>query len=184
MIGGPTALLIALDGVAPDVDSEAWIAPGATLVGAVTVRADASIWFGAVLRGDGDTLEIGEESNIQDGSVLHTDPRFPLTVGRAVSVGHGAVLHGCTVEDEVLVGMHATVLNGARIGRGSLVAAGAVVLEGTQVPPGSLVAGVPAKVRRPLSEAERHSIRDNARIYVERRRQYAAQLARPAKHGR
>lgn len=167
--------LLALDGVAPVVAADAWVAPGATLVGAVTIRADVGIWFGAVLRADFGTIEIGEGSNIQDGVVVHTDPGFPLTVGRGVSVGHNAVLHGCVVEDDVLVGMGATVLNGARIGRGSLIAAGALILEGTKVPPGSLVAGLPAKVRRQLTDAEVEGVRENARSYSNLRRRYAGQ---------
>jgi len=171
-----SGLMLSLDGCSPDVTDDAWVAPSATLVGAVTVRAQASIWFGAVLRADGDRIEIGECSNIQDGAILHADPGFPLTVGSRVSVGHGALVHGCTVEDEVLVGMGATVLNGARIGRGSLVAAGTVVLEGTDIAPGSLVAGVPGKVRRQLSEDEIESIHENASRYVDRCRTYPAQL--------
>jgi len=134
------------------------------------------VWFGAVLRADGDSIEVQAGSNIQDGSVLHTDPGFPLTVGRNVSVGHGAVLHGCVIGDDVLVGMRATVLNGARIGAGTLVAAGAVVLEGTDVPPRSLVAGVPAKVRRPLTDDEVEGLRENSRNYRDRRAKYAEQL--------
>ena len=178
-----SALMLSLDGSSPDVASDAWVAPSATLVGAVTVRAEASVWFGAVLRADGDRIEIGECSNIQDGAVLHADPGFPLTVGSRVSVGHGALVHGCTIEDEVLVGMGATVLNGARIGRGSLVAAGTVVLEGTDIAPGSLVAGVPGKVRRELSEDEIESIHTNARRYVDRCRTYAEQLRVHAQDG-
>lgn len=170
--------LIPFEGTAPVLAEDSWVAPGATLVGAVTLGSQASVWFGAVIRADGDTIEVGEASNVQDGAVLHADPGFPLTMGRGVSVGHAAVLHGCTVEDNVLVGMSATVLNGARIGRDSLVAAGTVVLEGADIPPGSLVAGVPGKVRRPLSEEEVERVRQNARDYLERRRQYADQLPR------
>ena len=175
--------MLSLDGCSPDVAEEAWVAPSATLVGAVTLHAEASVWFGAVLRADGDRIEIGERSNIQDGAILHADPGFPLTVGGRVSVGHGALVHGCTIEDEVLVGMGATVLNGARIGRGSLVAAGTVVLEGTDIAPGSLVAGVPGKVRRALSEDEIESIHRNARRYVDRCRRYAEQLRVHAQDG-
>jgi carbonic anhydrase/acetyltransferase-like protein (isoleucine patch superfamily) len=167
-----TPRLLTVDGVTPEVDAAAWVAPGATLVGEVHVAADASVWFGAVLRGDGGPIRIGERSNIQDGCVGHTDPGFPLTVGAGVSVGHRAVLHGCTVEDDVLIGMGAVVMNGARIGAGSLVAAGAVVLEGTQVPPRSLVAGVPAKVRRELTDDELERIHLNAAHYVDRLGRY------------
>jgi carbonic anhydrase/acetyltransferase-like protein (isoleucine patch superfamily) len=151
---------------APQVDESAWIAPTATLIGAVTVHARASVFYGSVLRGDTDAISLGEGSNLQDNVVVHCDAGIPTTIGSGVSVGHGAVLHGCTIEDDVLVGMSATVLNGAVIGTGSLVAAGAVVLEGTIVPPGSLVAGVPAKVRRELTDDERAGIRRNAETYL------------------
>lgn len=172
----PGPVVVPLDGSTPEVAAGAWVAPGATLVGAVHLREGSSVWFGAVLRADGDPIEVGERSNVQDGSVLHTDPGFPLTLGRGVTVGHAAVLHGCTIEDDVLVGMGATVLNGARVGRGSLVAAGAVLLEGVEIPPGSLVAGMPAKVRRPLSEQEQDGVRHNAGVYVDLWRRYAGQV--------
>jgi len=158
-------LLLALGERAPRVAPGAWVAPGAVLAGDVELAAGASVWYASVLRADGAGIRIGEGSNVQDGCVLHADARGALEVGAGVSVGHRAVLHGCTVEDGSLVGMGAVVLTGARIGAGSLVAAGAVVLEGAQVPPGSLVAGVPAKVRRPLEEAERASLRENAATY-------------------
>lgn len=164
--------LIPYGGRRPDVDPAAFVAAGATLVGAVTVRADASVWFGAVVRGDGAPIEIGEGSNVQDGAVLHSDPDFPVTVGARVTVGHRAVVHGCSIEDDSMVGMGAVVLNGAVIGRGSLIAAGAVVLEGTEVPPGSLVAGVPGKVKREVSEAERERIRSGGTSYVTRAHRY------------
>lgn len=150
----------------PEVDEEAWVAPGAVLTGAVRVERGASIWYAAVLRADGDLITVGEDANLQDGVVVHADPGLPVSVGRRVSVGHGAVLHGCTVGDGALIGMRATVLNGAHVGAGSLVAAGAVVLEGTQIEPGSLVAGVPAKVRRPLTDAERAGLGANADDYL------------------
>lgn len=173
MTGAAGPLVIPFGGRTPLVPDDAWLAPNATVVGAVTLRSGTSVWFGAVIRADFDSIEVGERSNVQDGCVLHTDPGFPLAVGAGVSVGHRAVLHGCTVEDDVLIGMAATVLNGARIGRGSLVAAGAVVLEGTDVPPGSLVAGVPAKVRRSLTAEEVEAVRRNARHYVDLSRRYA-----------
>jgi carbonic anhydrase/acetyltransferase-like protein (isoleucine patch superfamily) len=166
--------LVEYRGTTPSVHADAFVAPGATLVGAVTVGAEASVWFGAVARPDGDRITIGEPSNIQDGSVLHADPGFPAVVGDDVTVGHAAVLHGCTVESGSLIGMGSRVLNGARIGAGSLVAAGAVVLEGTDVPPGSLVAGVPAKVRRPLSQEEKAQLLVNGRGYVELAQEYRA----------
>lgn len=151
---------------APAVDESAWIAPTATLIGSVTVHPRASVFYGSVLRGDTDSISLGEGSNLQDNVVVHCDAGVPTTIGAGVSVGHGAVLHGCTIEDDVLVGMSATVLNGAVIGTGSLIAAGAVVLEGTVVPPRSLVAGVPAKVRRELTDDEQEKIRRNAETYL------------------
>lgn len=165
--------VLSFHGHTPEVDPAAWVAPSATLVGRVSIAADASAFYGVVVRGDTEHIRVGERSNLQDGVVVHADPGFPCTVGAGVSVGHGAVLHGCTVEDDVLVGMSATVLNGAVIGTGSLVAAGAVVLEGTVVPPGSLVAGVPAKVRRELTEEERAGVTFNAEGYVALSREHA-----------
>ena len=167
-------------GVSPVVAGTAWTAPTAVLVGDVALAEGASVWYGAVLRSEGEPIRIGEGSNVQDGCVVHVDPGSPATLGRAVSVGHRAVLHGCTVEDEVLVGMSATVLNGARIGAGSMVAAGAVVLQDAQIPPGSLVAGVPAKVRRPLTEQEQEVIRLQAAYYVAIAREHAAAVPDPA----
>ena len=158
-----TALLV--DGKQPSVAPTAWSAPTAVLAGAVTIEEEASVWYTAVLRADRDTITIGRGSNIQDGTIIHADPGFPVTVGTGVSVGHRAVLHGCHIGDDCLIGMSATVLNGARIGAGTLVAAGTVVLEGTEIPPGSLVAGVPAKVRRPLTPEEQDAIRANATNY-------------------
>src|SRR5215211_5827551 len=160
------ALLLPFDGSLPHVAEDAFAAPNATLIGRVTLAAQSSVFFGAVLRADRDSIELGERSNLQDNVVVHGDPGLAVRIGRGVSVGHGAVLHGCTIEDDCLIGMSATVLNRAVIGAGSLVAACAVVLEGTVVPPGSLVAGVPGKVRRELSEEERAGIRRNAEHYL------------------
>jgi len=165
-------LLLPYDGTEPDVSPEAFVADGATLVGAVTLGSRASVWFGAVIRADGAPIEVGEGSNVQDGCVLHTDPGFPVAVGARVSLGHRAVIHGCTVQDDALIGMGAVVLNGAVIGSGSLVAAGSVVLEGTVVPPGSLVAGVPGKVKREVTDAERDRVRLGAESYVARAARY------------
>ncbi|MYQ52509.1 MULTISPECIES: gamma carbonic anhydrase family protein, partial [unclassified Streptomyces] len=137
------------------------------VVGEVSMAAGSSVWYQAVLRADCGPITLGPDSNIQDNCSLHTDPGFPLTVGARVSVGHNAVLHGCVVEDDVLVGMGATVLNGAHVGAGSLIAAQALVPQGMRVPPGSLVAGVPAKVKRELTAEEREGIAFNAAGYVE-----------------
>lgn len=167
MSADPSARILTIAGVpAPVIDERAFVAAGAVVVGNVRLSAESSVWYNAVLRAEAEPIVLGEGSNLQDAVVCHVDAGFPLTIGRGVSVGHGAVLHGCTVEDDCLIGMAATVLNGALVGAGSLVAAGAVVLEGTIVPPGSLVAGVPGKVRRELSEEERDGIRRNAAHYL------------------
>jgi carbonic anhydrase/acetyltransferase-like protein (isoleucine patch superfamily) len=160
------ALIAAVADRVPEVDPGAFTAPTSVVVGRVRLSAGASVWYHAVLRGDAEDITVGRDTNIQDNCTVHADPGFPAVLGERVSVGHNAVLHGCTVEDDVLVGMGATVLNGARIGTGSLVAAGAVVPQGMQVPPGSLVAGVPAKVKRPLGEGELAGIRANAEGYL------------------
>ena len=165
----PDARLIDVrDHGTPSVDSTAFVAAGVVLAGNVRIAPGAGVWFNAVLRSDSEPIVIGEGSNIQDNCTGHVDMGFPLTVGRNVSVGHNAVLHGCTIEDNVLIGMHATVMNGAVIGAGSLVAAGALVLEGSVIPPHSLVAGVPAKVRRETTADERADIIENAVHYRER----------------
>jgi carbonic anhydrase/acetyltransferase-like protein (isoleucine patch superfamily) len=162
------ALIAGVGGKEPDIDPGAFTAPTSVVMGDVTLAVGSSVWYQTVLRGDGGPISIGAESNIQDNCTVHVDPGFPVSVGERVSVGHNAVLHGCTVEDDVLIGMGATVLNGAHIGAGSLVAAQALVPQGMRVPPGSLVAGVPAKVRRELTDEEREGIKLNAAGYVDR----------------
>jgi carbonic anhydrase/acetyltransferase-like protein (isoleucine patch superfamily) len=157
-----------LDFGAPRIDPEAFVAPTAVVVGAVTMGPRSSIWYGAVARADFETIEIGEGSNVQDGCTLHSDPGFPLVLGRGVTVGHRVVLHGAHIDDDVLVGMGSVVMNGARIGSGSIVAAGAVVTQGTEVPPGSVVAGIPARVVRQATEDDLTHIRLNAASYTER----------------
>jgi len=151
----------------PEVDPGAWVAPGAVLAGRIVVRKGASVWYGCVLRSDmdGASIDIGEDANIQDGTVVHVDEGLPCLVGARVTVGHGAVLHACVIEDEAMIAMGATVLSGARIGRGSIVAAGAVVPEGMQVPPGVVVAGVPAKVRRETTGSDRSRLEHAWRTY-------------------
>lgn len=161
-----TPLIVTLGENTPTVDTTAWVAPNATIIGQVTLGPESSVFYGAVLRGDVDSITLGARSNLQDNVTVHCDAGIPTTIGSGVSVGHAAVLHGCTVEDDCLIGMSATVLNNAVIGAESLVAAGAVVLEGTIIPPRSLVAGVPAKVRRELSEEEVEAVRANATAYV------------------
>lgn len=164
--------LVAYGDRSPEVDPEAFVADGSTLVGAVRLHAEASVWYSAVVRADGAPIEIGAASNVQDGCVLHSDPDFPVRVGARCTVGHRAVVHGCTVGDDSLVGMGAVLLNGVVVGEGSLVAAGTVLLEGTEVPPGSLVAGIPGKVKREVTDAERERIRSGTQSYVERARRY------------
>lgn len=152
----------------PAIDAEAFVAPTAVVVGAVTMGPRSSIWYGAVARADAEVIEIGEGSNVQDGSTLHSDPGFPLVVGRGVTVGHRVVLHGARVDDDVLVGMGSVVMNGAHIGSGSIVAAGAVVTQGKEFPPGSVIAGVPAKVVREATDDDLLHIRGNAASYTDR----------------
>ena len=159
-------ILLPIDGNTPRTADSAWVAPGATVIGRATLGEGASVFYGAVVRADTDRITLGARSNLQDNVSVHCDSGVPTTIGEGVSVGHNAVLHGCTIEDDCLIGMSATVLNGAVIGRGSLIAAGTVVLEGTVVPPGSLVAGLPGKVRRSLTESEIEKIRANADHYV------------------
>ncbi|GAA3404895.1 gamma carbonic anhydrase family protein [Pseudarthrobacter polychromogenes] len=154
-------------GTTPAVHESVFVAPTASIIGNATLARDSSAFYGVSVRADTAAITVGEGSNLQDNVVLHADPGFPCAVGERVSVGHAAVVHGCTVEDDCLIGMGATVLNGAVIGAGSLVAAGAVVLEGTVVPPRSLVAGVPGKVRRELTEEEYDGVRANAARYRE-----------------
>lgn len=168
-----------LDGVWPELpgDGEFWIAPSAEVIGKVRLGPGVGVWFGAVLRGDNELIDIGAETNIQEHAVLHTDMGFPLDIGRGSTVGHRAILHGCTVGDNCLIGMGAVVLNGARIGENSLVGAGALVPEGREVPPGSLVIGMPGKVVRELTFDEIGRNRLSAAHYVANWRRYAAGLA-------
>jgi carbonic anhydrase/acetyltransferase-like protein (isoleucine patch superfamily) len=149
------------------VGADVFLAPNATILGDVTLGDRVGIWFGAVVRADRDRIAIGADSNVQDNCVVHCTPGYPVTIGREVSVGHGAVLHGCTVGDRVIVGMGAIVLNGAAVGEDSLIGAGAVVTEGAQIPPNSVVLGVPGKVVKLTTEEQRAKIRRNAATYVE-----------------
>ena len=165
-------------GVVPKIAASAYIDPSSQVIGNVTVGERSSFWPGAVARGDVHTIHIGEESNIQDNSVLHCDaPDFPLVIGNRVTVGHLVMLHGCTIEDECVIGIGSVVLNGARIGKGSVVAAGAVIPEGMQVAAGSMVMGIPGKVRREVSAEERQRFRDNAQHYVDAARIYGQEPA-------
>jgi len=160
-------------GITPRLDESVFVAPGAHIVGDVVIGKDSSVWFNTVVRGDVHSIRIGERTNIQDGCILHvTSGVYPLVLGSNITVGHGAILHGCTIEDECLIGMGAIVLDNARIGAGSLVAAGALIRENSQIPPGSLVAGVPATVKRPLTDSERKGLARGAENYVRYVRTY------------
>ena len=160
--------IYALDGVLPRLPGEGryWIASTASVIGGVTLDDDVGIWFGAVLRGDGEPIVIGAESNLQDMAVVHTDPGCPVTVGRGCTIGHRAILHGCTIGDNTLVGMGAVILNRARIAENCIVGAGALVTPGTKIPPGHLVVGAPARVKRPLTEDELEWLGSSADHYV------------------
>ena len=150
-----------------------FVAGNATVIGNISFGKEVGIWFGAVIRADKDRITIGDRSNIQDNCTVHTSKGYPVTLGSEVSVGHGAILHGCTIQDRVLVGMGAVILNGARIGNGSIIGAGAVVTEGKDIPPNSVVVGVPGK-RVKQTDADQHQhIRNNASSYVELAREYA-----------
>jgi len=162
----------------PVIEEGVYVAETADVIGQVTLKRNASVWYQAVLRGDTDHLEVNEGSNIQDGAVLHADPGFPLAVGKGVTVGHQAMLHGCTIGDGTLVGIQAVILNGASIGSNCLVAAGAVVKEGASFPDNSLIVGAPARIVRELSLEAMEGLRKNAQGYVERGRRHAEQLER------
>jgi carbonic anhydrase/acetyltransferase-like protein (isoleucine patch superfamily) len=172
-------MIYGLDGVAPQVAEDAWVAPDAAVIGDVVLEAEASVWFGAALRGDNERIRIGARSNVQEGCVLHTDIGFPLTVGPDCTVGHGAILHGCTLGAGCLVGMGATVLNGAVLGEGCLVGAGALVTEGKSFPAGSMVLGAPARAVRELDGPAREALLASAASYVANAARFRAGL-RPA----
>ncbi|RNF30388.1 hypothetical protein NM04_12760 [Massilia aurea] len=161
---------------APEIDPSAFVADTATLVGRVRLAANASVWFGTTLRGDNEPITIGENSNVQEGTVMHTDPGYPLDIGKNVTIGHQAMLHGCTVGDGSLIGIQAVVLNGARIGKGCLVGAGALVTEGKEFPDHSLILGSPAKVVRTLTQEDLLRLEGNAANYVARGHLFKAQL--------
>ncbi|WP_375259753.1 gamma carbonic anhydrase family protein [Citreimonas sp.] len=168
-----------LDGHAPELGGDVWIAPGAHVIGKVTLGEGASVWFGATLRGDNEPMTVGAGTNLQENVVCHSDPGFPLVIGAGCTVGHKAMLHGCTIGDNTLIGMGATVLNGAKVGRDCLIGAGALVTEGKEIPDGSLVMGVPAKVVRQLDAAAIEGLRASALRY----RENAARFAKGLKEG-
>lgn len=164
--------LYELDGVAPQMAESSWVADSAQVMGNVHLAENSSVWFGAVLRGDTETITIGKESNVQDGSVMHADYGYPLVVGERVTIGHQVMLHGCTIGDETLIGIGATVLNGAKIGRNCLVGARSLVTEGKEFPDGSMIMGSPAKVVRQLTPEQIEGLRRSAAHYVENAERY------------
>ncbi|MCQ4272606.1 gamma carbonic anhydrase family protein [Pseudomonas kuykendallii] len=159
-----------------DAHPQSWVAPNATLIGKVRLDAGASVWFGAVLRGDNELIHIGENSNVQDGTVMHTDAGVPLNIGKGVTIGHNAMLHGCTVGDFSLIGINAVLLNGARIGRHCIIGANTLIPEGKEIPDGSLVMGSPGKVVRELSEQQMKMLEASAAHYVHNAQRYARDL--------
>jgi carbonic anhydrase/acetyltransferase-like protein (isoleucine patch superfamily) len=168
--------LYSVDGLVPQLGPGAWAAPSADLIGDVRLGPRASVWFGAVIRADNTPILIGEESNIQDGAIGHSDPGFPLTIGARVTVGHQAILHGCTIADDCLIGMGARILNGAVIERECIVGAGALITEGKHFENGSLIVGTPARVVRQLTDEEKRALLVSAAHYAEKPARYAGQL--------
>jgi carbonic anhydrase/acetyltransferase-like protein (isoleucine patch superfamily) len=169
-------MIYALDGITPQIDPSAWVAPDANVIGRVVLGQGASVWFGATLRGDNEEIRLGDRTNVQESSVLHTDMGFPLVIGDDCTIGHRAMLHGCTIGDGTLIGMGATVLNGARIGKGCLIGACALITEGKEIPDGSLVMGSPGRVVRTLDAAAGAKLLLSAKGYAANARRYAAGL--------
>ncbi len=160
------------DGQVPEIDADTWIAPDANVIGRVMLEAGASVWFGATLRGDNERITVGAGSNIQENVVCHTDMGFPMVIGAGCTIGHKAMLHGCTIRENSLIGMGATVLNGARIGRNCLIGAGALITEGKEIPDGALVMGAPGKVIRELDDGAIEGLMASARGYQKKMRQF------------
>ncbi|GAB5445920.1 gamma carbonic anhydrase family protein [Gymnodinialimonas sp.] len=169
-------MIYALDGIAPDIAEDTWVAPDANVIGNVVLEAGASVWFGCTLRGDNEEIRVGAGSNVQENVVCHTDPGCPLLIGPDCTIGHKAMLHGCTIGAGSLIGMGATVLNGAQIGAGCLIGAGALIPEGKVIPDGSLVMGMPGKVVRELDEAAREGLLASADHYRQNMRRFRAGL--------
>lgn len=169
-------MIYALDDIAPQIDPTAWVAPDANVIGKIVLEASSSVWFGATLRGDNEEIRLGENSNIQENCVLHTDMGYPLVIGANCTIGHKAMLHGCTIGEGSLIGMGATILNGAKIGRGCLIGAGALVTEGKEIPDGSLVMGAPGKVVRTLDAAAQARLIQSAESYRDNARRFRAGL--------
>ncbi|MFW2544508.1 gamma carbonic anhydrase family protein [Primorskyibacter sp. 2E107] len=168
--------LYSLEGVAPDVATDAWIAPDANVIGKVVLEAGSSVWFGCTLRGDNEEIRVGAGANVQENVVCHTDMGYPLVIGAGCTIGHKVMLHGCTIGENTLIGMGATILNGARIGRNCLIGAGALVTEGKEIPDGSLVMGMPGKVVRQLDEAAIEGLKASALNYQDNAARFARGL--------
>ena len=169
-------MIYALDDIAPQIDPTAWVAPDANVIGKIVLEAGSSVWFSATLRGDNEEIRLGANSNIQENCVLHTDMGYPLVIGANCTIGHKAMLHGCTIGEGSLIGMGATILNGAKIGRGCLIGAGALVTEGKEIPDGSLVMGAPGKVVRTLDAAAQARLIQSAASYRDNARRFRAGL--------
>lgn len=169
-------MIHSLDGNTPEIAHDAWVAPTATIIAKVILKARSSVWFGAVLRGDNEVIEVGEGSNVQENCVLHTDMTFPLVIGSNCTIGHSAIIHGCTIGDGSLIGMGAIVLNGARIGKGCLIGAGALITEGKEIPDGSMVLGSPGKVIRQLDENTQQNLLNSAKSYQANAQRFQAGL--------
>ncbi len=169
-------MIYQLDDIVPQIADTAWVAPNATVIGNIRLEAESSVWFNVVMRGDNDLMTIGARSNIQDGTVIHTDTGIPMTVGQGVTVGHQAMIHGCTIGDNSLIGIQAVILNRAKIGNNCLIGAGSLIPEGKEIPDNSLVMGTPGKVIRELSDAEIRMLKASADHYVENARRYREQL--------
>jgi carbonic anhydrase/acetyltransferase-like protein (isoleucine patch superfamily) len=170
--------LYTLGDLSPTLGPDAWVAPSADLIGDVRLGARASVWFGAVLRADNTPITLGDDTNFQDGAIGHSDPGFPLAIGDRVTVGHQAILHGCTIADDCLIGMGARILNGAVIESGCIAGAGALITEGKRFEPGSLIVGAPARAIRQIREEERQLLRASAAHYAEKAQRYATELHR------
>ena len=165
-------MIYSLDGIEPKIAGSAWVAQGAHVMGNIELMEKSSVWFNAVLRGDNELIQVGEGSNVQDGAILHTDPGFPLVIGKNCTIGHQAILHGCILGNNTLVGMGATILNGAKIGNNCLIGAGALITEGKEIPDGSLVVGAPAKIVRKLSDEAIDGLTKSAMKYQNNAERY------------
>ncbi|QBY00560.1 gamma carbonic anhydrase family protein [Rhodophyticola sp. CCM32] len=170
-------MIYALDGAAPEIGEDTWVAPDANVIGHVVLEPGVSVWFGCTLRGDNEVIRVGAGSNLQESCIFHTDMGFPLSIGENCTIGHRAMLHGCTIGDGSLIGMGATVLNGAVIGKGCLIGAGALVTEGKEIPDGSLVMGAPGKVVRSLDAAAQEALLASAEHYRQNMRRFRAGLS-------